>query len=321
MATLPLHIDCLDLSGDHIIVGLSALEGNIWDGGIALLTVENGSLESYATTPTGIPSIAFLGDNQNLIGAGSDDGYLRLYNRENLIFREAAYLHGDIISSISVLPRKTTQFLTTSWDEDMKLWDLENLADPILWFKNAHSGPIHDCQASYHEPTQIASVGMDGLLRLWDLRQPKPTDCLTLYAHNLSLSCVEWDQHHPERLLVGTEGGEMLVVDLRQTDQTLHLSTSYSIGQHRVRRILSHPTYRDIVTSCSDDGSLWIGKVEEDKNAKTVHVENLHHLEIHEDQISDLGILPTAMKQGGERELTVCTCSFDKTVRISELTV
>jgi Tol biopolymer transport system component len=79
-----LHVDSVDVSpsGRKLIIGQSSLEGNIWDGGITLVSSVDGSEIASKSCPAGISSVRFSGST--LILAARDDGNVSLYSADNL---------------------------------------------------------------------------------------------------------------------------------------------------------------------------------------------------------------------------------------------
>lgn len=258
MATFARHVDSLDLSGQQIVVALSALEGNIWDGGVGLLSVESGALQSYLPLPTGSAAIRYLGPDR--VGACCDDGTLRVLSTamDKLELVEVIAAHNDIASGVAAVP-SSSQAITCGWDQNICLWDLNATQTPVTTLRNAHYGPVNACSVSPHHPQHLASVGADGMLRLWDTRVAKSSDCIALFSHSLAVSCVEWNAGNAHLLYTGTDAGEVYFLDDRRIEQ----GTSKALHKSRVRAIRSSSFYPDILCTCSDDTSIGVVNIAE----------------------------------------------------------
>lgn len=77
--------------------------------------------------------------------------------------------HSDSVRSVAWVDE--TRFLTASIDREIKLWDLEMPANPILAFKG-HSRSIHALCLLKDSKTLI-SAGIDQSVRVWDLKSGK----------------------------------------------------------------------------------------------------------------------------------------------------
>ena len=77
--------------------------------------------------------------------------------------------HSDSVRSVAWVDE--TRFLTASIDREIKLWDLEMPANPILAFEG-HSRSIH-ALCLLKDNTTLISAGIDQSVRVWDLKSGK----------------------------------------------------------------------------------------------------------------------------------------------------
>jgi methylosome protein 50 len=251
MATLPYHVDCLDLHSGSIVVGLSSLEGNVWDGAIGMLNIEDGVVLAYMGQPSGVASITFLGSNNSLVGAGCDDGMIRYCATEGLFSRQIIQAHHDIVSDLMHIS-SLNRLLSCSWDQGIKLWDISNPKFAIYTVQNAHYGSVHGIASSVSEPYVVASVGADAMLKMWDTRMNQKEGCISLYDHESPLACIAWDESNPHRLFTGSDTGELYLFDTRKLKDCSKLT----IHNSRIRAVKTSTSFPDIVSTCSDDMSI-----------------------------------------------------------------
>ena len=233
------HIDSIDVSPTHVVLGLSNLEGNIWDGSLKLFArihhPDDGfSLEEVATqrSSAGVSMCRFAGHGREYVVAARDDGHIAIYFSTSLD-RAASYCaHDDIVSAIAVNPSEPNQFASCSWDGSIKVWDLscgdEKGPHLVAHIKHAHYKHINDIAYHPQNSSLLCSCGQDGFIRLWDLQSDHLLDseCLCIYNLHQSLSCICWDKVNytnegiggigeSANIFVGTDAGDIITIDLK----------------------------------------------------------------------------------------------------------
>lgn len=249
------HIDSIDVdaSGKSIIVGTSSLEGNTWDGGIALLD-NQGNVELLENCRVGISMVRFAGSKIALVA--KDDGCVAIYaiTIDKLDEVQVFHAHDDLVSCVVDNPHHDSQFASCSWDGSIHLWDWKSKSKPVSSYSRAHQGHVNSVVYSPHDPNCLVSVGWDGYARLWDTRQSPTTGCSSIVNMNQISSCVTFESKDKNILLIGSDAGDVSVLDLRVGNSSSAVLCSSRVHKGRVRRIVSSPDAESgLFVSASDD--------------------------------------------------------------------
>lgn len=152
-------------------------------------------------------------------------------------------------------------------DGRLCLWDVEvspkaRAGAPLLDLQEAHKGPLCGVAFSRSEPLSLCSVGDDGFLRLWDLRQgSSPGSVAGGLRCSASVSgdevlCVDWSRHQERCVATAGKDREVHVWDLRMLQAPLH-----SLRGHKgdVVAVWWAPFREGLLASCSTDNRvhLW----------------------------------------------------------------
>ncbi|KAL6061856.1 Scytalone dehydratase, variant 2 [Balamuthia mandrillaris] len=104
-----------------------------------------------------------------------------------------------------------TQFASASDDATVKVWDLNR--GRLLRTLRTHSAPVLCVQM---DADKLLSGGHDGTLSLCDLRTGKETAAtIKLKAYTSSVRSMHQPRQEENHVIVGTEGGRVKVLDLR----------------------------------------------------------------------------------------------------------
>jgi WD40 repeat protein len=253
--TFKQHIDSIDVtsSGHRIAISTSSLEGNLWDGGILILSAD-GSEISSKHSPTGISMVRFSGPK--ILLAARDDGNVAMYSSDKLEEMQVFEAHNDMVSCIVDDPHNESQFASVGWDGSIYVWDWQLRGArqiPILSYEKSHSSYVDDVKYSPFDSNNFTSVGRDGLLRVWDKRLAPSSGCASIINVGQSCSCVSYDSTDQNIILVGTDGGDISVIDFRGSGQSPLLSVNH-VHSGRVRRIALSPSVASgRFVSASDD--------------------------------------------------------------------
>lgn len=311
MASFPLHVDSLDLNNNNqLIVGLSSLDGNTWNGGLQLLNALDGKILKKINLNTGIIQSRFI-KNSNKVACSCDDGTIKLFGSTELQLLVEWTAHDNIISSISSSEENSSLLLSSSWNGDITLWDINSKRPATLdIIPFAHSLPIYDCAFKNNSSSIFGSCGQDGFFRLWDYRLPSKSSNVLISSHSQPLSCLEFDRNDGNQVYVGTEIGEIGVIDIRNSSQPMSITSS--IHQARIRRIKSIPNHHNSLLSCGDDTRIILSKAQLVNNQ--VSLEPLESIDIHSDFVTDI-----AIDLAQTNPLLIFSGSLDKTVRVSTI--
>lgn len=214
-----MHCDCIDLfqSSPRLVVGLSSLEGNTWDGAIKIIDEASGQELLSRQTAFGVSTLC-LTESENTIVVGSDDGSLSLFTADALSLVATFLAHQNIVSRVISNPASAEQCISCGWDSSIFTWDLtradDTAAKPLSSYLNAHHGIVSDVAVSPLAPSGLASIGRDGFVRFWDLRESRSL-CTGIVDIGSAGSCVAYSTTSAMELGVGTEDGRLLLLDVR----------------------------------------------------------------------------------------------------------
>ncbi len=265
-----LHVDSLDVSEAFVVVGLSNLDGNIWDGGLKLLSLENGSEIQSKHCECGVSMVRFVGQNKNFVLSARDDGNVALYASSTMDELLRMPAHDDYVSCVAVDDSNETEYVSCGWDGNIKIWDwqVESKNIPVLNIQHAHHKHVNEVSISSLQNSLMASVGQDGFLRIWDRRTDiNSMGCVQLFNHNQAVSCVTWDAHSQHNLYTGTDAGDVSAFDIRVSHSggdsgsgtssvESYYSTRHRTHNGRVRRLRTLQGHAGTVVSCSDDTTI-----------------------------------------------------------------
>ena len=246
------YIDSIDIdsTGTKLILGISSLAGNTWDGGLTLLST-NTSDEILKYSPAGISTVRFSGSN--LILAARDDGTVAVYSAVDLHEIQVFNAHDDVVSCVADSPWSESHFGSCSWDGSIHMWDWQSKAKPVSSYFSAHQGHVNAISFSPFDPQVFISVGWDGYARQWDRRVNPSSGLSSSVQMDQISSCVTYDSADANTFLVGTDAGDISVCDLRALDSPSAKVSTVRIHKGRVRRILTSPAKSSVFVSASDD--------------------------------------------------------------------
>ena len=227
-----------------VIVCLSNVFGNTWDGGIVVIPPGNFGQDTgiqKTPTPSGCTDAALVDSTGNTIAVSCDDGNVAIYCLDgyavNGIPIKLLTDHENSVTALSSSPAQAGSILSASMDHTI----ISSLLDgsstsfvheykgvlssfPTPTFSTLRVIPPRACAAGHHgavwdvehsptSPTSFASAGQDGAVRLWDERERASTAAL---PHPSPMFCVAWLPSAPLLAAAG-EQGEVLVYDVRAT--------------------------------------------------------------------------------------------------------
>lgn len=186
--------------------------------------------------------------------------------------KDGALLTGDTNGNIYLTTRNPQ---TQVWETDPKPYTCGNGAS------------IEDIQWSKTEPTVFASCGVDGYLRIWDIRSKKHKPSLSIPVSETDLNVISWSDKLDYLLATGDDNGVWSVWDLRQFNSgdasNVKPVASYNFHKGAITAIQFNPLDESIVAVASEDNTvtLWDLSVEaDDEEVKEQYNENKELQEI-----------------------------------------
>ena len=206
-------------------------------------------------TLDGLYDCAWSEENENIVLACSGDGSLFVFDLGlppecNPLRRLQEHKHEACSVNWNMLKRDL--FLSSSWDDSVKLWSLAS--GPSLRTFTGHSYCVYQATWNPAVADVFLSCSGDTSVRVWDLRQPGPT--LVLPAHAFEVLTADWCKYNDCLIATGSVDKSIKVWDVRMTQRELIQLIGHS---YAVRRVLWSPHSDSLIASCSYDMTvkLW----------------------------------------------------------------
>jgi len=239
------HLEFMHFNSEgHMILGCSNLTGRFWIGSLWYYRdpSEAPSVEKALTGvdfDNGLVDGFFL-DEKNIIVAGDggaveqvmlsfseeDDPNSSFFYLDRI---HSAQEHDDIITGI-VLTADKSKLVTASYDKSFVVLEKESLRI-VSRVSAAHTDLINTLAANPFNTNTIVTAGNDGKVLTWDLRkagntEAKPTSMSCIYEDmSLKPSCLQFLPVNENYLLVGNQGGEIQLFDLRKPTDCITKNT------------------------------------------------------------------------------------------------
>ncbi|XP_018576625.1 protein valois isoform X2 [Anoplophora glabripennis] len=196
----------------NCIVGASEVAGTFWEGTLLYFKDKN-CMENfdycghyiYATTSDG-KFIALAEDTGNINILSLDlDSTIRPINYFKMIER---------IPQLSVW-NNSCKILSCS-ERSIMIWDIDSIdRKPCKNFDNYHTDRVTSIDTLKKDTNLFLSGGRDRISCLWDLRSP--TTPSVIYTNEFSSICsVSWNQDNDNYIVVGTQAGDVYLLDKRE---------------------------------------------------------------------------------------------------------
>ncbi|GJP37286.1 hypothetical protein CLOM_g21712 [Closterium sp. NIES-68] len=145
-------------------------------------------------TADGLYDCCWSEANENLLVSASGDGSVKIWDlalppASNPIrsFEE----HIREVQSVDWNVVRRDSFLSSSWDDTIKLWALES-GQSIRTFRE-HTYCVYSAVWNPAHPDVFASASGDCTLRIWDLREPRSV--LVLPTHDMEILSCDWNKY------------------------------------------------------------------------------------------------------------------------------
>jgi hypothetical protein len=115
LASFAQQADCVCEHGGGIVVGLSQLEGNLWNGAVSVVTASG---EQLAVAPQEHGVSALTAHSPAAVVAGSDCGELRLMGAATLELYRSISAHDSVVSALvaSSAAGAEQRLVSAAWD-------------------------------------------------------------------------------------------------------------------------------------------------------------------------------------------------------------
>ena len=297
-------VDSIEVLSGKILIGLSSLEGNLWDGELRTLD-EEGNDTARTACDCGIAMARFAGGDK-LVLAARDDGDVYAYNSFDLTFVQKIECHDDIVTAIAVDKLSAGRFASCSYDGSVSVFDMHcprEVGQSVYSARAAHNGSVNEVCYNPSNSSLLCSVGQDGFLRTWDLRSKSSSDCATvLDLHQAGSSCFWSDINGDNTIAAGTDAGDLMWIDNRVG----RVVASGAVHAGRIRRISASISRPDTVISCGDDCVIIVSKTDASSLVEA------QRIQLHGDYVADISV-----SWSGATAADIFSCSTDKTVQRS----
>ncbi|GAB2301211.1 peroxisomal targeting signal 2 receptor [Dionaea muscipula] len=212
-------------------------------------------------TADGVYDLAWSESHENLLVAAVADGSLKLYDlslppQSNPV--RSLHEHSREVHSADWNPSRRDSFLSSSWDDTVKLWTTDRPAS--LRTFSEHSYCVYSASWNPRHPDVFASASGDCTVRVWDVREHGSTMLIPAHQHEI-LSC-DWNKYDDCCIVTASVDKTVRVWDVRNFRVPVAVLNGHS---YAVRKVRCSPHSRNLIMSCSYDMSvcLWNYMIED----------------------------------------------------------
>jgi len=235
------------------------------------------------TLDSGVVKARSVGKNQFVIGLDSGGVQLVSMNNKKHETKEGDFHYFEIQSSLCEHDDRLTDLDT--WNRnacgDNHLVSVCSAGRVVVWNRNlalqhnfypAHSAGIIGVSCHPKHNNIFATVGLDGLIKVWDTKDAKP--CRTVYSDPLMPpSRVSWCPNAPNTLLVATKTGSVLLLN---TDNK-NIESSLEVSDSEIKSLRWCPSRPTLCALSGDDVSATVVNVEGGSNLSQQYTDNTSH--------------------------------------------
>ncbi|XP_006565157.2 methylosome protein 50 isoform X2 [Apis mellifera] len=169
---------------------------------------------------------------------GEDSGALQIFDlskmpndSEKLQCAGYATLHDSSLLTLSAFTDKE-HIVSGGMDCCIKIWDISELMATYS-FGFAHTDTITCIDVKPESNSEFASTSSDCEALMWDIRQSKPAQ--SILKKDAGLNAICWSPNLSNILAIGTDDGEILIIDVRKGGvKVLSKSSAFSRPVHRL---------------------------------------------------------------------------------------
>ncbi|KAJ6724899.1 hypothetical protein OIU85_022782 [Salix viminalis] len=193
-------------------------------------------------TADGIYDLAWSESHDSLLIAAVFDGSVKLYDTALLptqnplrSFQE----HTREVDSVDYSPTLRDSFISSSWDDTIKLWTLDRPAS-IRTFKE-HAYCVYSAVWNSRHKDVFASASVD-------VREPGST--MIIPGHDFEILCCDWNKYDDCIIATASVDKRIRVWDMRSFRAPILVLNGHG---YAVRKVKFSPHHRNFLVSCSYD--------------------------------------------------------------------
>ncbi|KAF7803324.1 peroxisome biogenesis protein 7 [Senna tora] len=167
-------------------------------------------------TADGVYDVAWSESHDSLLVAAIADGSVKLYDlalppTSNPI--RSFHEHTREVHSADYNPIRRDSFLTSSWDDTVKLWTMDRPTS-VRTFKE-HVYCVYSSVWNPRHGDVFASASGDCTVRIWDVREPGST--MILPAHEFEILSCDWNKYDDCIIATASVDKSIKVWDVRNS--------------------------------------------------------------------------------------------------------
>lgn len=220
-------------------------------------------------TADGVYDLSWSESHDSLLVAAIADGSVKIYDTAlpptaNPI--RSLQEHTREVHSTDYNPTRRDSFITSSWDDTVKLWTLDRPTS-VRTFKE-HAYCVYNATWNPRHSDVFCSASGDCTLRIWDVREPGST--MIIPAHDFEILSCDWNKYDDCMIATASVDKSVKLWDVRNYRVPISVLNGHG---YAVRRIKFSPHKRNVLVSCSYDMTvcMWDFMVEDALVARYDH--------------------------------------------------
>lgn len=201
--------------------------------------------------------------------SAADDGHIKIWSPDGQLV--ASLLgHSNYVQCLDVDPMNLL-LLSGGQDNSVFLWDIRNLTE-ISGFASIHREAVTSVQFA-HDSSVFLTSSFDGTIHLWDIVSLNSIKTLS-YARATPVSAARFTSNSCYVLGVCLNSSGQLWDVLDDHSNILRTYTGFKAEKYRAPLHVAEETFY-----CgSEDGTLWVGSIENEGDGKAIEVASNGHL-------------------------------------------
>ncbi|OAD58533.1 Methylosome protein 50 [Eufriesea mexicana] len=241
-----------------VLLGGSNLTDRYWNGSVwyynDITNFDRDKAALVAKTESGVCDAVFLQSDKFVIG--EDSGTLQVFDlstqpidSNELQSTGYAALHDSSLLTLSVFVDKE-HVVSGGMDCCIKIWNISELMATYS-FGFAHTDTVTCVDVKPGSNSEFVSTSSDCKALIWDTRLQKPAQCIL--ERDAGLTAVCWNLSLPNVLAIGSEDGEIIIVDARKGSvKVLSESFAFCRPVHRLSFNQNLGRTEELAACCDD---------------------------------------------------------------------